>query len=395
MSYKVRLKLSRGLFRIFRHLAPTPEERYMQFGLRMFIKNEMWPGFDWKKYVRVENPYFKKWGFKIPQLDAEYYSQVSGIRADHYVSRTMAYHYIYPFLDRTDFMTAYADKNVQKRLLGLPCAEVDVLMPENIITNSNGVYYDGEGRLISESEAADILTGYGKDTILKQTVDTFGGHSIRKVEGGVSSEEYMDLFRLYHSDFTFQKVVEQHPTFARFNSTSVNTVRIVTYRKPDRSLKILYACIRYGGKGSVMDNICSGGSFSGVDIETGKFTDRKQYTYYVMKAPMMPDDFPEEIPCWDKLKSTAIALHQRLPQMDIIGWDLTLTPDETPLLLEFNPVPGIGLQQAVGPMFSKEDLDELMRMISRIKVEFSPLGILSYPDKPRYYSPTLRCGGRG
>lgn len=370
-------------------------ERYQQFDRRMFFKNEMCPDFEWKKYIDKTNPYFKKWGFEVSDLDAAYYSRVSGIEADHYVTRSMAVHYIYPFLDRYDFVPAYMDKNLQKRILGLPCDALEVLMPEDIVSNSNGVFFDGEGNECTEEQAAEILLSYGDDTILKPAVETFGGRGVCKVDAGTSMDGFLTLFHDYNPNFVFQKIVRQHPTMAEYNPTSVNTVRIVTYRKPDRSLKVLYSCLRFGGEGSVMDNVCSGGGYTGIDIETGRLKDRKRYNYFVMDMPMMPDSMPDVIPCWEKIKSTALALHKRLPQMDIIGWDFSLTPDEIPVLIEFNPRPGVGLQQAVGPMFSREDLDELMRIISKVKVESVPLGVVSYPGRKDYHFPHYKFGGRG
>ena len=93
------------------------------------------------------------------------------------------------------------------------------------------------------------------------------------------------------------------------------------------------------------------------------------------------------------MKDAALFLHGKLPHLNIVGWDFTLTPEETPVLIEFNPRPGVGLQQAVGPMFSKEDLDEIMEHVSMVKAEYRPLGILQYPDYPGRKTVHLKFGG--
>lgn len=393
--YRIRNKVALIFFHLWKKVAPSLSERYQYFDTRMFLNNEMNPKFSWKKYVKKKNPYFKKWGFYVSQLDAEYYSRVSGIKADHYVTRSMAVHYIYPYLDRYDFVPAYMDKNMQKRILGLPDGEVGVLMPDEVVYNANGVFFDVEGRELSREEAVDTLMAYGKDTILKPSVETYGGHGVMKVSGQSSKRDYEALFDKYRYDFTFQKLVEQHPVMAQFNLTSVNTVRVVTYRDFKGKRKILYSCMRFGGEGSVMDNVCSGGGYTGVNVETGKLIDRKRYSYFIMNVPTLPDCVPDEIPCWEKIKTAALALHCRLPQLGIVGWDFTLTPDEIPVLIEFNPRPGVGLQQAVGPMFSKEELDEIMEHVSKRKLEYIPLGILSFEDCPDRKTVHLKFGGRG
>lgn len=393
-SYSVKSNLGAMIMRTFSVVAPSLSEKYQYFDTRMLKANEMSPNFPWKKYEKKKNPYFKKWGFDVSQMDAEYYGAVSGIKADHYVTRSMAVHYIYPYLDRYDFVPAYMDKNVQKALLHLPDASIDVQTTEDVVCNSNGVFFDGQGREISENDAVEVLVSYGKDTILKPTVETYGGHGVQKVSAGVTREEIKSLFKKYRYDFTFQKMVEQHEIMARFNSTSVNTIRVVTYRKPNRERKILYACVRFGGAGSVMDNVCSGGGFSGVDIATGRLKDRRRYCYLTTEIPILSDSIPNEIPYWEQLKGVALKLHGRLPQMDIIGWDFAISPDGKPLLIEFNPRPGVGLQVAVGPMFSKEDLDELMEHVSKVKSEYVPLGLIQFADRPDRKTVHLKFGGR-
>ena len=156
----------------------------------------------------------------------------------------------------------------------------------------------------------------------------------------------------------------------------------MTYRDPSKRRKVLYSCMRFGGEGSVMDNVCSGGGYTGVDIETGKLLNRKRYSYYVMDVPFLPDSMPDRIPCWEVLKKAALELHGRLPQLDIVGWDFALSPDGHPVFIEFNPRPGVGLQQAVGPMFNREDLDELMAHVSKVRAKYLPLGAVRFKDYP-------------
>jgi hypothetical protein len=392
MYYKIKNKLGKIVFKIWKWIAPTMSERYQHFDTRMFLKNEMCKDFEWKKYVGKINPYFKQWGFKVSQLDAEYYSRVSGIKADYYVTRSMAVHYIYPYLDRYDFVPAYMDKNMQKRLLGLPDDEIQVLMPEEVIYNSNGVFFNGIGQELTREAALDTLLAYKQNTILKPSVESYGGHGVQMVSGENNRQEYESLFEKYSRDYTFQKVVTQHPIMAQFNPSSVNTVRVVTYRNFSGKRKVLYACMRFGGEGSVMDNVCSGGGYTGVNIDTGILTDRKRYSYFIMDAPVLPNSIPSSVPCWDKIKTSALALHGRIPQLGIVGWDFTLTPDETPLLIEFNPRPGVGLQQAVGPMFSREDLDEIMCHVSKMNAYYRPLGFVTFQDRPDLRTVHLKFG---
>lgn len=392
MKCRIYNKIGRITFCVWKLFAPSLSARYQAFDTRMFLKNEMDPRFPWKKYVDKKNSYFKKWGFDVSQLDAEYYSRVSGIKADHYVTRSMAVHFIYPYLDRYDFISAYMDKNIQKNLLCLPDKDIQVEMPENVVINSNGVFFDGHGLECTEEQALDILIEYGKETILKPTVETYGGRGIIKVLENKTKEEYRQLFKKYRYNFTFQKLVEQHSVMAEYNPTSVNTVRIVTYRDFQNKRKVLYASLRFGGEGSVMDNVCSGGGYTGVDVQTGILIDRKRYSYHQMDVPKLPDTMPNEIPCWNKMKDAALFLHGKLPHLNIVGWDFALSPDQKPILIEFNPRPGVGLQQAVGPMFSEDELDEIMRHVSKVKYDYYPYGKLVFEDFPERKTVQVKFG---
>ena len=53
---------------------------------------------------------------------------------------------------------------------------------------------------------------------------------------------------------------------AQFNSTSVNTLRIVVYRSvTDNNLYVTNSILRIGLKDSVIDNAHAGGVFIGID----------------------------------------------------------------------------------------------------------------------------------
>lgn len=380
--YKIQNKIGDIFFRLWTKIATSLSRRFQYFDTWMFLSNEMDKNFEWKKYVKKKNPYFKKWGFRVSHLDAAYYSRVSGIVADHYVTRSMAVHYIYPYLDRYDFVPAYMDKNIQDRLLGLPDVRLGILTTEHVVYNSNGIFFGPDGRECCREAALNILSAYKKAMILKPSIESFGGRGVIMVPADANRSYFEKLIEQYRYNFTFQKVVQQHLGMAQFNPSSVNTVRIVTYRDFERKIKILYAVVRFGGDGAVMDNVCSGGGYTGINLTSGELINRKRYSYFQMDVPVLPNNFPNIIPCWERIRTAALQLHERLPQMDIIGWDFAVSTEGMPVLIEFNPRPGVGLQQAVGPMFSKEDLDQIMSHVSKVRAEYRPFGVLKFEDYP-------------
>lgn len=393
MLYRLRKRFSKFCFKLWTKVSPSLSEDFQDYDIFFFIRNELDPHFPWKNYIHKKNNYFKQWGFEVPQLEAEYYSKVSGVKADHYVNRSLVFHYIYPYLNRYDFIPAYMDKNIQKKLLGLPDKELGIEAAIDIVCNSNGIFYRYGDQPCTKEEAIGVLLSYGKPLILKPTVETFGGHGVEKVSPDLSRDDLLELFEKYKRDYTFQELIEQHDEMARFNPSSVNTLRIVTYRDFSEQYKVLYACVRFGGKGAIKDNVCSGGGYTGIDVQSGKLIDGRIYTYHVSEPPKATEAFPTEIPCWPTVKAAALTLHRRLPQLRVVGWDFSITPDGRPTFVEFNPRPGIGLQQAVGPMFSKEDLDELMSHVSKEAIWREPVGVSyfnDYPERKTFHSKFVR-----
>ena len=94
-----------------------------------------------------------------------------------------------------------------------------------------------------------------------------------------------------------------------------------------------------------------------------------------------------QIPFFDKIKEAVVYLHTRFPNFALIGWDVSISVDGHPIILEYNFLPGIGsCQLAHGPMFCKKDLDEIMERVSKGKLVKKSRLVVSYPDKEPYWS---------
>lgn len=374
--------------KVISFLLPSPLQHYLQEDSAYFYDNYKDPDFDDTLYRKKLNPYFLKYGIKEPLVESEYYSRTSGIRSYRYMSRGLAFKLVYSYLERVEFLPAYSDKNIQSRVLSLGTLgkNLDIDMPSNIIYNMNGCFFNANDEEITNEEALHTLMEAQCDMILKPAIGSCGGKNVVKIESGHNDEQaFRHLFATYRTDFVFQHVVRQHPTLALFNPTSVNTIRIVTYRDPRKKRKVVYALIRFGGAGSIMDNICSGGGFCIIDVETGKLKDRMKHCYPRMRAEKIPDSFPNEIPCFDKIKYAVLTLHSKLPHFDVIGWDVTVDPEEHLVLVEYNVRPGHGLQQGVGPLFSDEDYDEIMENASNVRQGYRINAVLKFPGKPGFF----------
>jgi|LSQX01.1.fsa_nt_gb hypothetical protein len=145
---------------------------------------------------------------------------------------------------------------------------------------------------------------------------------------------------IVNGDYIYQEVIVQHPKMAELHPSSVNTLRIDTYRTDDGEVDVMSAFLRMGANKSCTDNVSSGGCFVGVDLETGRLVEKgfvlSQYKPSVLKHH--PDtgvtfkDFG--VPFFHE--AVLIAKQAaRLTPLAVVGWDLAIGPDG-PILIEGN-----------------------------------------------------------
>jgi hypothetical protein len=145
----------------------------------------------------------------------------------------------------------------------------------------------------------------------------------------------------------------------QLNPSSVNTIRLLTYRKGMEVL-LLYAVVRIGKKGMAIDNESQGGI-------SAKINNDGTLAKYAYGAPgdekiertdngVVLDGY--KIPSFPKVVETAKKCHYRLPFFNIIGWDFCVDDQGEPVMIEWNSNPDLS-QTANGPAFG-EFTDEIL-----------------------------------
>ncbi len=327
-----------------------------------FKSHVMADGFDYKAHKRELSPYYEERGFKVSMMFADYFSQLNGMHSDRYLSMDLYYFYVIPALNRHDFINPYLDKNIYSELFP------DICQPETVVKNINGLYYR-DGREITIDEAVKAVSGFCGDMIIKPTVETCNGEGVEQITN-TDPQQLKELFAHYAYNFIVQKKVMQHPAISQVNPTSLNSMRLYTYRRPDGSYEFLYpfAHMRFGGKGAIKDNVSQGGGTCLIHPD-GRVDD-KVYRFKSMSVSSLEQETGVKdlvIPCYDKVVETLKRMHSRLPYFDFVGWDVTVLPDGEPLLIEFNLVPSVeGPQMMSGPMFG-DYLDEIIERARRVE----------------------------
>ena len=116
---------------------------------------------------------------------------------------------------------------------------------------------------------------------------------------------------------------------------------------------ILYAVVRIGRLGKMIDNETAGGINADIDMTTGTIVDcaygtPKEKKLLTTDCGTRLKDFA--IPSFDKVIDKVKELLLRLPYFNMIGWDWGIDEKEKPVLIEWNRAPDLS-QTAHGPAF--------------------------------------------
>lgn len=242
---------------------------------------------------------------------------------------------------------AYNDKNMTD--ITLPNTPQPIILLKNM-----GGYYYSNGNAITREEAIDLCKDLG-DVIIKPSL-TGRGFGVKKVhiEGGMvgyGTRSIADLFDEYKADFLIQRVIRQHNRMAALNPDSINTIRIVTYRM-GMEIKVVYTVIRIGRKGMNVDNESAGGISAIIrpDGRVGKYAygapgfDKVEVTDSGVRLEGY------KVPSFDKAQELVKMSHMQLPYFNLIGWDIAIEEDGSPIMIELNLNPDLS-QSANGPAF--------------------------------------------
>ena len=136
-----------------------------------------------------------------------------------------------------------------------------------------------------------------------------------------------------------QERIRQHEVMSSLHSSSVNTVRLITFARGSK-VELFAAAMRVGTHGKSVDNWAAGGLIVGVDPGRGELRGEGFYKPgYGGRTPRHPDSGIEfhgfKIPHFDEAVALVCRLHGYLRDIHSIGWDVAITPDG-PTIIEGN-----------------------------------------------------------
>lgn len=305
----------------------------------------------WNKYLPV-NP---KW--------AQYYWSINSIASPYYIPSDIWFSRICRKLNSLEFFgwPQFQDKNY------LDIVFRGVCQPGIIVRNIAGQFLDSGFNNIDIDRAIELCQ-CEKEIIIKPSISSKWGRGIEFVDTSQNGpDSLLLLLKNRGRNFVIQKVIQQHHNMAWLNADSINSIRIQTLLW-NNQVHVLSSLVRIGVKGCRIDNPHSSNGVSCVLTPEGKMIqtayDREWNPMDVLPNGSAPDGF--EVPFYNRIIETVKKLQYRVPHSRLVGWDMTVSDDGEPILIEANlDYPEVYFHQiGKGPIISDPGLfDEIMSYV--------------------------------
>ncbi|MDT3387132.1 MAG: hypothetical protein LIR46_05130 [Bacteroidota bacterium] len=319
------------------------------------------------RHLPSEKRWISKWGRLSSSLNRDYYRVYS-----HYIGEDedivpddLCHNIVEHILNPNSLRALSEDKNLFD--LFLSTGFDSFVTPATVLRCMDGVYLDRDYKTINDIDSyikeiaserlvikPSIGSSSGRGIIFFTKADC--GRFVQRGESGVLSGQY--IRDNLPNNFVIQEYLDQSSFMSSFCPTSINTLRIATYRsvktnEPD----VLNCLMRIGSKGSLVDNAHAGGSFVGVSSE-GKLGNYLCNQYGEKITCFNGIDFENNtfvIPGFEEIKEFAKQVALCVPHMRLLQLDIAIDKNNRPRLIEYN-ISGFApwvYQFTIGPAFGK------------------------------------------
>ncbi len=178
-----------------------------------------------------------------------------------------------------------------------------------------------------------------KNYIIAKPPDGSQGIGIEKIK--TKGQQTRELFNyLCQKNLTLvEEEIIQHDILNKLHPHSVNTLRIITILK-NKQVHIVTAYLRIGNN-NIVDNMTGGGMIAPIDPKNGtiKFPAANKKGDVFTKHPLTNEHIPGlAIPYWQEVQNLVYEVPHKVPQLQLIGWDIAIT-NHGPQLIEGNQYP--------------------------------------------------------
>lgn len=158
------------------------------------------------------------------------------------------------------------------------------------------------------------------------------------------NQKIKNIINKYNNSLA-EEVLYNQKAINELNDSSLNTIRIITVLK-ENTVNILFAGIRVGSRGCIVDNISMGGRIAPIDIETGRISGSFCYKKSAVCGQATSEDNKVgfQIPEWLKIIEFTERVARVVPCMRYMAWDIALS-SKGPALIEGNHSSGNTINQ--------------------------------------------------
>ena len=226
----------------------------------------------------------------------------------------------------------------------------------NHICNDNKINLESIESLISE---------YPCEVILKKSSNTAVGKGVKLYKLANRKDTLNMLIENFSFDFIVQERLVQHTIMNQLCSSSVNIIRIMTWRDNNGEIKVFPACIRHGIEGYFTDMAF----IDGIEVGNIIAIDDKGR----LGGPLVGfngRDIKEHfmsgthIPNWNIVIKQVKEGHRRIFFHDIVAWDIAIDVNGKPVCIEYNiKEPGTILYQFASGPYAAENTDNILSFL--------------------------------
>lgn len=202
------------------------------------------------------------------------------------------------------------------------------------------IVYSINGLLLSRDYESVSVTNFlniareGEEKIVFKSDNSGRGAGIKILSANEMSRSDLKSF----GNGVFQKYISQHKFFKKFANTSVATIRLTTVMRSNSNSSLAGAYLRIG---RITDLYVKSASAIKIPInsKTGQLHS-KGYSpnwKYIYEHPDTGESFQsQQIPHFDKCVKLSLELHQKIPYVNCIGWDMIIGDNNEAIPIEWN-----------------------------------------------------------
>jgi len=207
-----------------------------------------------------------------------------------------------------------------------------ILFPD-ILRYANGLFVSSSHEIVPSEGVAELLFQQNERVVFKLHTSRFSRGVMVYTKENFSVDEIIRA-----GNGVFQPYLRQHPFFDSFTANSVATLRLATVVDDQGEVSCRASYLRVARESDPIV-IADTSLRIPVDVRTGQLHN-KGYDSAFFSATQHPDSGftfgGATIPGFAKSVEAVRGLHKKLPFCHSIGWDVCITQNEEPQIMEWN-----------------------------------------------------------